>query len=303
MRADGGSRRLRGRSTERGAGRESRRAAAAQRSQHELVQERAVARSRAPRRRAAPGARRAARRRARRRRGPAKARRRAAVAMRAQPRRAPGGEARAGGEGGGGHRPAALRLDFEQRAGACPRPQATSEALAIDGEHGARRARRPRRRLDARAQDLQLARPRRVVTVPGQGWKPRTRRAIASAGRVQSMPPVLLLEDRRERGPRVVLGRGRERAPREPVERLQQDLRPQAGQPRLELRRRLLGTDRRRRGRAGSGPVSSPSSISIVVTPVSRLAVHDRPVDGRRAAVARQQRASARSPCRGAGCR
>jgi hypothetical protein len=195
-------------------------AALAERPQDELVEERAI-----PRRQASTSG------------GPAAGQPRAARSARSGPGRRDGGrrwprrvtraragrEARPGGEGGARHGPAALRLHVEQ-AQARARPAATTRPSRSTASTVPGGARRLARRLDARRRTLRSP-PAAVVTVPGQGRRPRTRRAISSAGRVQSIRPSSFLGSARA-WPRVVLGLGVKRAAREPVERLQQHLAP-----------------------------------------------------------------------------
>ena len=97
---------------------------------------------------------------------------------------------------------------------------------------------------------------------------------------------VRLLESRRERRLLVTLGRGRERV--EPLERLDEDLGAEDGEARRELPRGLLRADRCR-GREEDRPrVHALVHLEGRETG-HRLATHDRPLDRRRAAVARQE--------------
>ena len=161
----------------------------------------------------------------------------------------------------------------------------------------------PRPPAARRARSILQPRPPSDVVAPGQGWKPRTRRAIAARRQRPVDAPVLLPDDRRVRGALGSCGdRRRAFRPRGP-----RSSRPAAAAPSRRGAPRARPPSRRGRSacvRASSvGPVSRPSSISIVVTPVSRLAVHDRPLDRRGAAVAGQQRGvdvdgAARRRCR-----
>ena len=58
----------------------------------------------------------------------------------------------------------------------------------------------------------------------------------------------------------------------------------------LDARRRVVGADRHARRCASIGPASSALTTRMMVTPVSAIAVDHRAMDGRGAAVARQQR-------------
>ena len=121
--------------------------------------------------------------------------------------------------------------------------------------------------------------------------RPRIAAAHAVGERARGLrqpePAVLLLESRRQRRRRMVLGRGGERV--EPIEGVEQHAGAEVGQPRADLTRGLLEADGRRllekdvarvhawihleRGDAGLG-----------------LAADDGPGDGRGPAIARQER-------------
>ena len=192
--------------------------------------------------------------------------------------RAPGARRAPAAKAAARHRRGGSRAAPRGARSARPGPQPTTRPSPI-GDHDLP-GRRPRRERPRRARAGSSGRARAsVVTVPGQGWKPRTRRAMASAGSVQSMRPSSFLRMRGEGGARRGPGARASACPR---------ARPSSVSSRSAAPRRAsrasssgvvssapMGVARE----SSVGPVSRPSSISIVVTPVSRLAVHDRPVD------------------------
>ena len=216
--------------------------------EHELVEERALARRRG-------GSRRAAARRsasacsaaARRRSGPAKARRAGGGGHAGlSSRRRAGREARPGGEGGGGHGPAALGLHLEEAQARAlarrPRPRPSrSTASTVPGRRVGGRAvgsTRARRTFERR-------RPAQSVTVPGQGWNPRTRRAIASARPRPVDAAVLLREDAAPAWPARGPGAAGSSVPRS---------RPRRVSSRTSAPERAPGAARAR-GAVSSGPI------------------------------------------------
>ena len=125
------------------------------------------------------------------------------------------------------------------------------------------------------------------------GARPRVGAAHAvgeGAGRLlEAQPAILLLEAWRERGEAAVLRHGDERARVERGERAQQDARADLGEPRGQLTRRLLGTDRRGLSEQHVARVHArvhPKRRDAAL----RLSADDRPGDGARPAIAREER-------------
>ena len=214
----------------------------------------------APRRRARPGARPASRRRARCRRGCGRRAARGGRPGRVSrgARRARGARPAANAAAGIGR--AALRLHLEQRAAACLSPQATTMPVAIDRRARCPGAAAPGRPARRRARRTLSARPRRCGGRRPARAGSRARAARwPRAGRLQSMRPSSFRRIGASVARRVVLRLRRARVPpREAVEGLDEQLGAQPRQPRLQLRRRLLGTDRRRPGQQQWAPCPGP---------------------------------------------
>ena len=134
-------------------------------------------------------------------------------------------------------------------------------------------------------------RPAGVITAaPGHGFTPRTRLARARAGSVEAQPAILLLEARRERGRGMPsCGTGTSEPESSSVERPHEDARADLGEPRGQLARRLLGTDRRRLSEQHVARVHARVHLKRRDAGL-RLSADDRPGDGAGPAIAREQR-------------